>query len=47
MAVTKKKRAKKVSKGIGGATKHPLTNVQKVLAGKGQYQSMKPIGSDR
>jgi hypothetical protein len=35
MAVQKKKRAHRVSKGLRKHSKHPLTEVQKVLAGKG------------
>jgi hypothetical protein len=41
------RRDKKVSKGIHGATKHPLTEVQKVLLGKGAYASFVPIGTHR
>lgn len=41
----KKKRAHKVSKGINGATKHPLTEVEKVLAGKGQLDSIREVDS--
>jgi hypothetical protein len=33
------------SKGIHGATKHPLTEVEKALLGKGLYQSFKAIGT--
>jgi len=38
-----KKRATKTSKGIHGATKHPLTELEKVLMGKGMYRRMKPL----
>lgn len=53
MSVTKKKRDKPCkprgvdSKGINGAKRHPLGYVEKVLLGKGAFQSFKPIGSDR
>lgn len=47
MSVTKKKRTPKTSKGIHGAKRHPLTRIEKVLLGKGQFQSFKPIGSIR
>lgn len=40
MAVTKRKRQHKVSKGVHGATKHPLNEVQKALAGKGLIASV-------
>lgn len=40
-----RKRDKKVSKGIGGATRHRLSEVQKVILGKGIYDSFAPIGS--
>lgn len=40
MAVSKKKRTSKTSAGIHGATHHPLSEVEKVLAGKGQMQSV-------
>lgn len=43
MAVNKKKRTHKISSGVHGATKHPLTAVQKVLAGKGQMQSIRHV----
>jgi hypothetical protein len=43
MAVNKRKRTKKISRGEHGATKHPLTGLQKVLAGKGQLRSIEPI----
>lgn len=33
------------SKGIHGATKHPLTEIEKALLGKGIVQRFKPIGS--
>lgn len=35
MAVSKKKRTHKVSKGEHGSTKTPLTEVEKALLGKG------------
>ena len=35
------------SKGIHGATKHPLSEIQKVLLGKGIFKSFKSIGSGR
>lgn len=44
MAVGKKKRTSRKSKGIHGASKHPLTEVQKVLMGKGRVVAMKPFG---
>lgn len=49
MAVSKKKRAHKVSRGEHGATKHPLTEIEKALADKGvmdreeRYQQRNPI----
>lgn len=43
MAVTKRKRAHKVSKGEHGAKHHPLTPLQKVLAGKGQFAAFAPV----
>lgn len=39
----RRRRKHKVSEGIHGATKHPLTEVQKVLLGKGLFQSRKPL----
>jgi hypothetical protein len=42
---SKKKRTPKTSKGIHGAKRHPLSALQRVLLGKGQYQSFKPLGS--
>lgn len=47
MSVTKKKRTPKTSKGIHGAKRHPLTRIEKVLMGKGQYRTFAPIGSIR
>ena len=38
-----KKRKQKVSKGLHGATKHPLTAVQLVIEGKGLYASFEPV----
>lgn len=40
----KAKRKQKVSKGINGATKHPLTEIQKVLLGKGLFESFRYEG---
>jgi len=37
--MAKKKRTKKVSQGVNGAKKHPLTPLEKVLMGKGIYRS--------
>jgi hypothetical protein len=37
--MAKKKRTKKTSQGVHGASKHPLTELQKVLLGKGMYRS--------
>ena len=51
MSVTKKKREKPCkprgvdSKGEHGAKRHPLTHLQKVLMGKGAFQSFRPIGT--
>ena len=48
MSVTKRKRNKPCkppgvpSKGLHGAVRHPLTALQKVLAGKGQIVRLKP-----
>jgi hypothetical protein len=42
---SKRKRTPKTSKGIHGATKHPLDEVSKVLLGKGMYRSFKPLGT--
>lgn len=36
------RRAHKVSQGINGASKHPLTAVQKALLGKGAIQALEP-----
>jgi hypothetical protein len=47
VAVNKKKRASKTSKGVHGAKRHKLTEVQKVNAGKGLYESFAPIGATR
>lgn len=49
MSVTKKKRDKPCkprgvnSKGIHGAVRHPLTPLERVLAGKGQFAALKPV----
>lgn len=43
MAVTKRKRAHKVSKGEHGAKRYPLSPLQKVLAGKGQFAAFEPV----
>lgn len=45
---TKKQRTPRTSKGIHGAEKHPLTEVEKALLGKGLVRSTKhiPIKSD-
>lgn len=44
--MAQKKRAKKVSNGVhGGGGKVTLTHLQKILLGKGAYQTFKPIGS--
>jgi len=51
MSVTKKKRNKPCkppgvnSRGEHGAKRHPLGELQKVLLGKGLFQSFRPIGS--
>lgn len=42
MAVSKRKRKTKVSKGIHGQRHYPLTELEKVLAGKGQLQALEP-----
>lgn len=39
-----KKRTAKTSKGVNGAKKHRLTPLQKVLMGKGLYQSWPRLG---
>jgi hypothetical protein len=41
----KKKRTPKTSKGLHGAKRRPLSALQRVLLGKGQYQSFKALGS--
>ena len=41
----KKKRTPKTSKGIHGAKRYPLGEVQKVLLGKGIFKRFLPIGS--
>ena len=43
MAVNKRKRTKKVSKGIHGATKHPLSEIAKALLGKGLVRSTRHV----
>lgn len=40
---SKKKRTKKVSKGLHGARKHPLTTLQRALLGKGLIASFTPV----
>lgn len=40
---SKKQRTHKVSKGLHGAVKHPLSAVEKVLVGKGQMQSISHV----
>ena len=40
----KRQRKPKKSAGVNGATKHPLTTIEKVLLGKGLFQSWTPIG---
>lgn len=45
MGVSKKKRTKKTSAGIHGAKKHPLTELEKALLGKGIARSFRPIGT--
>lgn len=51
MAVSKRKRDKPCkprgvnSRGEHGAKKHPLSELQKVLIGKGLFQSFRPIGT--
>lgn len=42
-----RRRAKVTSKGLVGAKRHPLTEVEKVLIGKGLFRSFAPIGSRR
>lgn len=46
MASSNKKRQRKSkrSQGIHGATRHKLTEVQKVLLSKGIFKSFKPMG---
>lgn len=43
---SKRKRKPKVSKGIHGARRHPLTEIQKVLLGRGLFRTFRPIGSE-
>ena len=40
----KKKRTPKTSKGIHGAKRHRLTEVEKVLLRKGLYRTFTPVG---
>lgn len=40
----KKQRKSKTSKGIHGAKRHPLSEVEKALAGKGIFASFRPLG---
>lgn len=48
MAVTKRKRQHKVSKGERRSSLPVrLSTIQKVLMGKGQFVTFKPIGRDR
>jgi hypothetical protein len=45
---SKRKREHKVSKGEhGGGGKVNLTNIEKILMGKGAYQAFKPLGDER
>lgn len=39
----KRQRAHKVSRGIHGATHHPLSGVEKVLLGKGQLMTIRHV----
>jgi hypothetical protein len=39
----KRQRAHKVSKGINGATHHPLSGLEKVLLGKGQLEDFRGL----
>jgi hypothetical protein len=43
VSVQKKKRTHKISEGKHGATKHPLSPVEKVLVGKGQLQNIRHV----
>lgn len=43
MSVQKKKRQHKISQGLHGATRHPLSAVEKVLLDKGQIQSIRHV----
>jgi hypothetical protein len=38
-----RRRAHKVSAGINGATKHPLSEVEKALLGKGRVQATRHV----
>lgn len=40
---SKRQRKHKVSEGIHGATKHPMTEVEKVLLNKGQMQTVRHV----
>lgn len=40
----RRRRTKVTSKGLRSHSKHPLSAVQKVLLGKGQFRSFKPLG---
>lgn len=40
----RRRRTKVISKGLHGASKHPLSAVQRALLGKGQVQSLRPVG---
>jgi hypothetical protein len=41
----RRRREKVTSKGLRKHSKHPLSPVERVLVGKGQYQSFRPVGS--
>lgn len=43
MAVTKRKRTKKTSRGVHGSTHFPLDPIQRVLLDKGQMDSIRHV----
>lgn len=43
----RRRRTHVVSKGLRRHSKHPLSAVERVLLGKGQYQSFRPLGETK
>lgn len=44
--MAQKQRTKKVSKGIHGARKNPLSHAEKIAMGKGAYRALTPVQVD-